>query len=266
MAPAPPPAAVPAPAPPAGGAPPPAGYPPGTLPGAAYPAPYPYPGYPPPPPGYAYPGYPYQPYPSAYYPYPPQGPRPGAHEHDGFFLRFHLGFGASSFKTDNAGSSIEVSGGGGDFALALGGALTPHLVIYGELAGISTTNNPTLKLDGESRSSGSGSMGLSSIGPGAAYFFGDSNYYLSGSLSLAWLNFSSALNISRTKDSSDTGIALRALFGKEWWVSDNWGLGAAVALTLASMKDEYLVLNNGNGDTPSWSAFSFSLLFSATYN
>jgi hypothetical protein len=55
-----------------------------------------------------------------------------------------------------------------------------------------------------------------------------------------------------------------ALVGKEWWVSDNWGLGLSGQMVPGTFrgKDPDLTL----GLVPSWKATAFSLLFSATYN
>jgi len=46
--------------------------------------------------------------------------------------------------------------------------------------------------------------------------------------------------------------------GKDWWVSENWGLGAAAQLLLGSAKDR-------NADA-NWSTAAVALMFTATYN
>jgi hypothetical protein len=38
--------------------------------------------------------------------------------------------------------------------------------------------------------------------------------------------------------SSDTGFALDATVGKEWWVGDNWGLGFAGDFTYLSAQGQ----------------------------
>jgi hypothetical protein len=45
--------------------------------------------------------------------------------------------------------------------------------------------------------------------------------------------------------------------GKEWWVSDTWGLGVA-GMLLAS--------GNGGGGGSTFTTWSGAILFSATYN
>ena len=49
------------------------------------------------------------------------------------------------------------------------------------------------------------------------------------------------------------------MVGKEWWVTQDWGLGVAGEVLFASMKDA--------GDTSiTWTGTAFSVVFSATYN
>ena len=48
------------------------------------------------------------------------------------------------------------------------------------------------------------------------------------------------------------------MIGKEFWVSEHWGLGVALEFVgAASMKDK-------DNSTISWSAAAFNVLFSAT--
>src|SRR5690349_8440159 len=97
------------------------------------PAPAPAPPAPPPP----APAYPVAPYPAAQYPVAPypapyaqpyglavQTP-PGYHTHDGVFVRLYLGFGGTKMESDAA----TISGTGGGLGIALGGALTPNLIL-----------------------------------------------------------------------------------------------------------------------------------------
>ena len=100
------------------------------------------------------------------------------------------------------------------------------------------------------------------VGLGAAYYFGPNIFaaatVLDSSIDVTDQNGNTLL------DSHD-GLGLELLFGKEWWASDNWGLGVCGQLIVASMKgkDSDPVLNQ----VPStWHATSLSLLFSATYN
>ncbi|HEX3698627.1 MAG TPA: hypothetical protein VH374_24865 [Polyangia bacterium] len=62
---------------------------------------------------------------------------------------------------------------------------------------------------------------------------------------------------------------MKATFGKEWWVSDNWGLGLAGQVVLGSIKDSK-ILSGVGADAPvsnaSWTVAAFNVLFSASFN
>lgn len=211
-----------------------------------------------PPPGY------YAPQPYAPQPYPPQGyapqgytaqPAPGYHEHDGFYLRCLLGLGYLHNSASSSGSSISVSGVGGTFGLAIGGVVAPNLVIYGELLGTSVSD-PTVD-DGTNSATASGlTTTLAGFGPGVAYYL-DGNMYLSGALLFTRISFSDS-STNEQLGSTNLGFGAGLTFGKEWWVSTDWGLGVSGQLMFASMKE--------NGADYRWTSVAASLLFSATYN
>ncbi len=268
----------PSPAPSAGASPspppgyPPPGYPPGYAPPAGYPPGYaPPPGYPPGtyPPGYPPPGsYPY-PYPYAYpYPtaYPPPAPppasAPGARAHDGGYIRLQLGGGWSGLTGTAGSQTVSYDGGGAAFSAAFGYSFTQHLVVYGEFF-IAGPETASLKMNGMSIDTGGSTLSddVSGLGLGAAYYFGP-NAFAAASLLDATVEIMDASE--NTLATSNRGVGLELLFGKEWWVSDNWGLGVCAQAIFASMKgkDSDPILNQ----VPSWNVTALSLLFSATYN
>ena len=65
-----------------------------------------------------------------------------------------------------------------------------------------------------------------------------------------------------TLEESEGGIGVNLVGGKEWWVSDNWGLGVAGQLFGARVKDKEVVM----GSKPTWMLVGFSLAFTATFN
>jgi hypothetical protein len=76
---------------------------------------------------------------------------------------------------------------------------------------------------------------------------------------VATLNLQGSDANGKTTYTSDFGAGFEGMIGKEFWVSEHWGLGGALEFVGASsMKDT---------DTPniSWSATAFNLLVSATY-
>jgi hypothetical protein len=257
-------------------------YPPAQQPPPGY-APPPAQGYPPPPAGYAQPGY--APPPAGYPPqpgyqqpgypppqgYPPPPPyaqvrAPGAETHDGFYLRLQLGGGYTRMSASAGGISQKISGGAVGFDLALGGSVTPNLVIFGALLA-SSISDPTVTYNGVSSTATNYTASLSGIGAGAAYYLIPANVYFSGTLlatTLSWRENSDDPGVDDTSYSTELGFGFEGLVGKEWWVSDNWGLGAAAQLIVASMKDKSAL--DVGGPVPRWNALAFSLLFSATFN
>ncbi|HLK90407.1 MAG TPA: hypothetical protein VKZ18_10965 [Polyangia bacterium] len=256
--------------------------PPGIEPQPAYPygpppeyAPPPPPQYAPPPPQYDYgaPYYrydaPYAPYYRPYrhryrgmpYAYPANAPAEsmaGFHTHDGFFMRVQLGIAATGFSSTTAGTKTNYSGGGSSAGIAIGGTIARDLILYATVFGTSTAN-PDYQLAGASMPTVVGSIDVAALGPGLAYYFEQTNIYVSAAFGLAGFEMHGA-NAPRSKiDWSRSGTALQLMVGKEWWVSRDWGLGIAAELFAASLKDDL---------TPglTWSAGAGSILFSATYN
>jgi hypothetical protein len=170
------------------------------------------------------------------------------------------------------GTNVSIAGNSGSFALALGGAVNDaHLIIYGALVD-SVITKPTYKLTGPPMSvtsngrlvgtvsvGGWGRAGMLGIGGGAAYYL-ESNLFFAGTLLGSQL-FIDDTN-GNTVAQSALGFTFEGLFGKEWWVSDNWGLGVTGQVLLGAMKDRPL----GTGTPPTWTLAAFSVLFSATYN
>jgi hypothetical protein len=242
-APPPPPAAQPAPPPPDQPSSPPAGQ--GPPPGYAAP------GYAP---GYAPPGYP-----PGYAPPPPYvPPAPTEPTHGGVYLHLHLGGGFTSIKgTNGSGSTVKLSGGGPSFAVAVGGAVAPNLALFGNFF-LTMASQPQVSSNGYYGYSTQSSLDaiVGGLGGGVVYYFMPANVYISGAIGA--LNFQADDSNSKTVYTSDVGVGFQGLIGKEFWVSDHWGLGAALEFVGAgSMKDK---------DNPniSWSAAAFNLLFSAT--
>jgi hypothetical protein len=196
-----------------------------------------------------------------YGPQPGYGPAPaygswyGYHQHDGFYMRLYAGPGYFSASETYLGETGTYSGVGVTYGAAFGGTIAPNLILYGELLG-TTVTNATFSAGGQSNLTGY-DMTLFGFGPGVAYYFEPVNLYLSGTLTFTEISFSDT-NTAAPVDSTDLGIGLSFMVGKEWWVARDWGIGIAGQFHIATMHD------------PSYDArmraSAFSLLFSATYN
>ena len=155
-----------------------------------------------------------------------------------------------------------ISGGSASIGLAVGGAVTDNLIIYGTFTG-TTISNPNLTFNGVSMSNTNTSADSFGFGAGVAYYLEPSNVYFAGSILANQLQIDDT--DGTTTATTQWGLGLEGIVGKEWWVSDNWGLGVAGQVLWASMKDK-TTFDGTLGTPPTWTSTAFSLLFSATYN
>lgn len=206
---------------------------------------------PPPPPGSS-PGYGYGAYGMTV---------PGVREHEGFFLRIGVGGGYLKSSTEFMDLDVAVKGPAGAFQLALGGNVSPNLIIYGELFGHAIVE-PTVEFDGNEDDAEDVTASIGGIGVGLAYYL-PSNVYFSGTLAASQLRWTEDNGDVQEEFETELGPAFVGQIGKEWWVSDEWGLGLAGQILVASNKDDDDAV--GPEDV-TWTTVGLSLLFSATYD
>jgi hypothetical protein len=175
--------------------------------------------------------------------------------HDGFYLNLEGGLGAlsTSVTASNTGNDVKLSGAAGLFGIALGGAVTPNFVIGGRLWG-TAASDPDLEINGQSGSTTDTSLGLTGIGLDLTYYLMPINIYFQATPSIGLLS----VKEQGTSYDFDSGFAIRLAVGKEWWVSDNWGIGLNL---------QYAHSSNDGKDLPgTWRTNWFGVAFSATYN
>jgi hypothetical protein len=186
----------------------------------------------------------------------------GAFCHDGLFLRFQTGFGLGRMvEKDVGGRDITMSGTAGVFRFQLGGTIFGNFIVYGEMGAISLTD-PSIK--GEegyitTTSQSDITLTMSDLGLGVCYYFMPVNIYIAASATMS----RDRLEIDKEKGSTEPGAGVYVSLGKEWWISDNWGLGVALfayasrmeARESGSFSGRYTVYNAVTG-----------IVFSATYN
>jgi hypothetical protein len=174
----------------------------------------------------------------------------GVHTHDGFYLNLDLGLGYEQTKIDTD-PEITFSGLAGQFSVAAGAALTPNFVLAGRLWGVSVFE-PDVEVEGL----GSGTaedvtLSLNGIGVDLTYYFQPVNVYVTVTPSLV----RATLDDGNSSGSSDYGFGARFAVGKEWWVSDNWGIGLNAQAAFASPEDEGVKLPSA------WFGVGFSATF-----
>lgn len=178
---------------------------------------------------------------------------PGYHTHDGFYMRLSLGFGGAA----TSGAGEKYSGASVAFGAAFGGAITRHLVLYGEFL-LHSIPAPTFSGFGSSQTLDGTEVDILGFGPGIAYYFMPLNLYLSGTLLLQQVQLSDTNDSSNSVALTKTGLGCSLMVGKEWWVSEDWGIGVAAQLLFGSAKDRYADAH--------WTSRGVAIMFSSTYN
>jgi len=178
-----------------------------------------------------------------------------AYVHDGFFLRFAPGLGWNNTSSDPGGDSLKMSGVSGLFNFAIGGAVAQDLIVHLDVAGVNIPD-PEVTRNGVDQSSNYSSASTSLIGIGVTYYF-PSNSYVTGAVGFA----ESSNESNGSTNRSDTGYGAHVIIGKEWWVSNNWGLGIAGQFLYTNCPDKPV-----SGAKPDVESTTFGVLFSATYN
>ncbi len=165
-----------------------------------------------------------------------------------------------------SGTSIPVN-------LAVGAAIRPNLILFGEVMSAQLFS-PDSEYAGEKRTANSMNVTIQGVGPGVAYYFMPINIYVSGSILLHKVSFTDSNDDYDSTDLSTLGFAANLMAGKEWWVSPNWGIGLAAHFMLGTAKNRALYNGPANPALPSetgyvdsrWNSVGFGLLMSATYN
>jgi len=186
------------------------------------------------------------------------GGSPRAHD-GGFFLRLSAGGGGANTGADNIPVSqdeiadFDVSGTVGDLNIAIGAIVSENLALHGTLFGW-TMSDPDLEIDGREVGELNADFTMSALGVGITYYLMPINIYLSPSIGFGVLS----IDAGSVEGDSDAGLALDLSAGKEWWVGNSWGLGAALGATYHSAPDGDIDEN--------WSGWSFAVRFTATFN
>jgi len=193
----------------------------------------------------------------------------GVHKHDGFFLRMLYGFGyAELVEKDVLGSDLKFSGAAAAGRFQIGGTVSENLILYGEV-GYILHIDPELEWAGYSASNSDATIFAGDFGGGITYYM-PSNFYFS--LSLLLSQASSGYDEVAGEESwfgwgthsSEYGFGINAMVGKEWWVGDDWALGAAIYGYYSTMKDKGTIA--GTNYEYDINNFSVGVMFSATYN
>lgn len=180
--------------------------------------------------------------------------RDGAHKHDGFFLRLATGIGgATNSVEDDDGVENTIRGAANTSSIAIGGMVMENLAVHAEIFHAVLVEPESIK-GGEETTVEivSGRYFAAGLGAGVTYYL-PSNFYISGAIGGVVLK----ADFGIARFSTEPGFGMDIVFGKEWWVSDNWGIGVAGQFIFANVPSQYKDFHN---------TFSCAVLLSATYN
>ena len=173
----------------------------------------------------------------------------GRHEHDGFYLRVASGLGYLHLSDGD----LTAKGESGMFSLAIGHEVARNLILYAEIFD-DVAIGPTIEVDStEVTLDDDVSLYVLGWGAGLAYYFMPANAYASVTLAASRLSLDAP---GMDSLDSDLGLGASTMAGKEWWVTDNLGLGAAVQLYVGGIPDGGNVIKTVAG----------ALALSVTYN
>jgi hypothetical protein len=175
------------------------------------------------------------------------------HRHLGTFVRPDVGFGYLYMNgTNNVFGDASIQGFVGSFGIAAGEAVWENEILAFHFWNV-VAAKPEVRQGGFGINNPSATLAIIAFGPEYTRYFGD-NYYLSITPSLS----RAIVATSGSSGATQFGFGLRAGLGKEWWVSDHWGLGVVGQLTFSANQD-------AGGNPPMWMAWGGTVAFSATY-
>jgi hypothetical protein len=182
-------------------------------------------------------------------------------EHDKFFTRAAVGICAGNARLESGSFKAKLDDPGLDVNVAVGYVVAPNLAVHATLWGWGL-NDPAVHISGQfggTTLANKGIFQMVAFGGGATYYLMPLNAYVSSSIGAGAFAGTDQLD-----GQSKHGLALDVTAGKEWWVTDEWGAGAALSYSHVSADDKDL----GPSTLPrgTWTGTSWALRFTATFN
>lgn len=178
--------------------------------------------------------------------------------HTGLFVRLNAGL-AYMNTSEAIGTAITTTTGiAGMGEFGVGWAVIPNLIVHLDVASAGVIGPKVSIKGGDATAIGSGSPAdtVANFGVGVTYYMMPYNFWVGGAVggSAAWLDYGGGRLVS------DIGWGFVANFGKEFWVSQNWGLGFAGELLFSA------VPNDVSNVTYNLNTLAFGILVCASYN
>lgn len=185
----------------------------------------------------------------------------GYHQHDGFYLSMSVGPLFGSVTDDLGSNTLDMRGTGAQFDFKIGGAIKENLILHATLIS-NTLPGPSIKVSNNSsvKSSDNLTVGEAMFGVGLTYYMMPSNIFISGTIGLGNFSIIDSQD-SKNNVSTQRGISMQLKFGKEWWISKNWGFGVGLTYGKTNLTNE-----PGDGIVEKLDSNRFGILFNTTFN
>lgn len=183
--------------------------------------------------------------------------------HDGFFFNYSLGLGKGKFESNiGKDQSFEYDGFALENDVKIGGMIYQNLALhltFTDLVFMGDTK--VLVKDEEIDKVAPDDFSLFVIGLGMTYYFNFvDGLFLSGSAGVNQHMVSLAVKNKSYELTDAAGLAFMAQIGKEWWVSQEWGIGISFSFTHTA-SEETTVKSDEDIKTN-----TFAVKLSATFN
>lgn len=186
--------------------------------------------------------------------------------HDGFFFNVSVGFGGQGMSLTGSiyedGFTIDMEGDadGGVYEMdyKIGGRILPYTILHATVVRIGALGDLETELSSRGRSvyvENGESMLL--VGLGTTCYIRPYNFFVSGSVGISKFGLTEAGD-DEILGSTEFGFGFQLAAGKEWWVSENWGMGASIALNYGSVEE--------SEEDAEMSALAITVMLSATFN
>lgn len=185
--------------------------------------------------------------------------------HDGFFINGTLGSGYGNYLDEfkNEGVKIKSEGAQLETGFKIGAAVIQNLILHGTinvtafLSDLQASNKygeeASLVLDDDDF------LETIFLGGGITYYIpGESNIYISASAGMT--RFTELCILGKKITEHDINFGFNVSIGKEWWINNELGIGAALSYKQSSTNTKFL---DYKGET---SFRSISLVASITFN
>ncbi|MCP4601213.1 MAG: hypothetical protein GY847_11930 [Proteobacteria bacterium] len=184
-----------------------------------------------------------------------------AKTHDGFHMRWGVGVVAAAGAGEGENAPYSFVAPGILDGIQLGGCIKENLSLFVEADSLilfSVNKNIKNTRESENKSHDDETIYGFMTGIGAGHYIMPANIYLSGAVGATYNNVVVG-DEGTSFDSHNIGLGFTVMAGKEWWVSDGWGVG---------LGGQFFYMANKGKNTNKFTSntIAFGMLLTATYN